>query len=135
MLTLIMFCVIISFMITLYRFAKNSSENIIIEGLSGESLSESENKKLLEETAKRSSKSEINKKVTAINFDITTNGTQAIDDQYFYDKLFDNVTYYGNEYDTGYNLGDIISTGWDKCKNECNAECVEYGITGNTYCI
>lgn len=54
-------------------------------------------------------------------------GRLAIDDQYFYDKLFDDVYYYPNE-------NDWI-TGWSKCKTECPGHCVEFGITGNAYCF
>jgi hypothetical protein len=65
----------------------------------------------------------------------TFNGRMAIDDQYFYDKLFDDVVYYPNEYQNDYNLGDLITTGWEKCKAECPGHCVEFGPSGNSYCF
>lgn len=63
----------------------------------------------------------------------TFNGRMAIDDQYFYDKLFDDVTYYANDYD--YDTGALIKTGWEKCKMECSGNCVEYYVSGNSYCF
>jgi hypothetical protein len=63
----------------------------------------------------------------------TFNGRMAIDDQYFYDKLFDDVVYYDNDYD--YDTGDLIKTGWDKCKMQCTGNCVEYFVSGNSYCF
>jgi hypothetical protein len=54
-------------------------------------------------------------------------GRLAIDDQYFYDKLFDDVYYYPNEPNG--------MTGWDRCRTECIGNCVEYGISGNSYCF
>ena len=69
----------------------------------------------------------------------TFNGRMAIDDQYFYDTLFDNVTYYPNQYDKDYktaeDVGKLISTGWLRCLEECPGRCVEYGITGHAYCF
>lgn len=61
------------------------------------------------------------------------NGRMAIDDQYFMDKLFDDVTYYDNDYN--YDTGDLIKTGWDKCKTQCTGNCVEYFLSGNSYCF
>jgi hypothetical protein len=61
------------------------------------------------------------------------NGRMAIDDQYFYDKLFDDVVYYDNKYDR--DTGDLISTGWQECKMACPNACIEYGVTGSTYCF
>jgi hypothetical protein len=63
----------------------------------------------------------------------TFNGRMAIDDQYFYDKLFDDVVYYENDYD--YDTGDLIKTGWEKCKMQCSGNCVEYFLSGNSYCF
>lgn len=54
-------------------------------------------------------------------------GRLAIDDQYFYDKLFDDVYYYPNEGDG--------TTGWQRCKTECAGHCVEYGVHGVSYCF
>ena len=68
-------------------------------------------------------------------FNGTFNGRMAINDQYFYDKLFDDVVYYPNEYSTDFNLGDLLATGWQKCKMECQGHCVEYGQTSAAYCF
>ena len=69
----------------------------------------------------------------------TFNGRMAIDDQYFYDKLFDNVTYYPNQYDKDYKtaeeIGKLISTGWVRCNEECAGNCVEFGPTSVAYCF
>jgi hypothetical protein len=69
----------------------------------------------------------------------TFNGRMAVDDQYFYDKLFDNVTYYPNQYDKDYKtaeeVGKLVSTGWVRCLEECPGRCVEYGLTGASYCF
>lgn len=64
----------------------------------------------------------------------TFTGRLAIDDQYFYDQLFDDVFYYPNEPDKETSRW-ISSTGWIKCKMECPGHCVEYGPTGNAYCF
>lgn len=69
----------------------------------------------------------------------TFNGRMAIDDQYFYDKLFDDVTYYPNRYDKEYKtaeeIGKLVETGWMRCLQECPGKCVEFGVTGNSYCF
>ena len=71
----------------------------------------------------------------------TFNGRMAIDDQYFYDKLFDDVYYYPNEYEKNYErgeeIGKLIKTGWQRCKEECpsSGNCMEYGISGASYCF
>jgi hypothetical protein len=69
----------------------------------------------------------------------TFNGRMAIDDQYFYDKLFDDVAYYPNEYeknnDSGEEIGKLLKTGWMRCKEECPGNCVEYGVHGASYCF
>jgi len=69
----------------------------------------------------------------------TFNGRMAIDDQYFYDQLFDDVIYYPNQYDkdykTGEEIGKLISTGWARCKEECPGHCVEFGLSGHSYCF
>lgn len=69
----------------------------------------------------------------------TFNGRMAIDDQYFYDKVFDDVTYYPNEYaknyDTGEEIGKLLITGWVKCKQQCKGNCIEYGVSGDAYCF
>ena len=69
----------------------------------------------------------------------TFNGRMAIDDQYFYDKLFDDVFYYPNEYETNYErgeeIGKLVKTGWVRCKEECPGHCVEYGVSGHSYCF
>ena len=69
----------------------------------------------------------------------TFNGRMAIDDQYFYDKLFDDVYYYPNDYEKNYEreeeIGKLIKTGWIKCKEECPGYCMEFGVTGHSYCF
>ena len=57
----------------------------------------------------------------------TFTGRMAIDDQYYYDKLFDDVYYYPNE--------DDGTTGWVRCKSECAGHCVEFGIHFVSYCF
>lgn len=54
-------------------------------------------------------------------------GRLAIDDQYFYDQMFDDVYYYPNEKDG--------TTGWQRCKTECPGHCVEYFVSGIAYCF
>ena len=69
----------------------------------------------------------------------TFNGRMAIQDQYFFDKLFDDVIYYPNKYDkdyeTGEEIGKLIKTGWQECREKCPNHCVEFGISGNSYCF
>lgn len=69
----------------------------------------------------------------------TFNGRMAVDDQYYYDKLFDNVIYYPNEYEkdykTGEEIGRLLKTGWTKCKEECTGNCVEFFVSGNAHCF
>ena len=55
-------------------------------------------------------------------------GRMAIDDQYYYDKTFDDVFYYPN-------LPDGSSTGWEECLKQCPGNCIEYGQTGHSYCF
>jgi len=61
------------------------------------------------------------------------------DDKDFYDEIFENVIHYPNEYEkdnfTEENIGKIIKLGIDKCKTECKGDCVEYGLTGHSYCF
>jgi hypothetical protein len=54
-------------------------------------------------------------------------GRMGIDDQYFHDKLFNDVFYYPNE-------PEGIS-GWDRCNSECPGRCVEFGPTSVAYCF
>lgn len=54
----------------------------------------------------------------------TFTGRLAIDDQYFYDKMFDDVYYYPNG-----------SGGCFLCKSSCSGHCVEYGPTNNCHCF
>lgn len=121
MLTLIMFCVIISFIVVLYRFAKD--KNIIIEGLSSSI------------TTQGASPGSTDKEVYKGTFNSTFNGRMAINDMEFYDKLFDDVVYYSNEYKNNESMGDLVATGWEKCKLECTGHCVEYGLSGNSFCF
>lgn len=61
-------------------------------------------------------------------FSSTFNGRMAIDDQYFYDKLFDNTVYYPNKYAEDDNLNDVVKTGWLDCLENCKGHCIEYGV-------
>jgi hypothetical protein len=78
-------------------------------------------------------------KFTSIEGLNTFNGKMAIDDQYFYDKIFDDVIYYPNEYEKSYatneQIGKLEITGWDRCNQMCKGRCIEYGVTGNSYCF
>ena len=65
-----------------------------------------------------------NRKIEGLD---TFNGRQAINDMYFYYKMFDDVTYYQNKSD--------FEFGMDECIEKCIGYCVEYGITGNAYCF
>ncbi len=69
----------------------------------------------------------------------TFNGRMAVDDQYFHDKLFDNVIYYPNkyadDYESGEEIGKLLSTGWNNCKTHCKGYCMEFGPTSHTYCF
>lgn len=47
--------------------------------------------------------------------------------KFLFDKLFDDVTTYGNDQD-----GRL---GLDKCLEVCNGICLEYGVTGNALCF
>ena len=65
-------------------------------------------------------------------FNSRFNGRMAIDDQYFYDSLYDDVVYYGNSYDQNYMLNDVVETGMQKCLRENpNGYCVEFGVSGD----
>lgn len=60
----------------------------------------------------------------------TFNGRLSLDDQYYYDKLFDDVFYYPNTDP----FGKDMVTGWEKCRTENKTgHCVEFGLTGATY--
>lgn len=58
-------------------------------------------------------------------------GRLAVDDQYFYDNLFDDVTYYENDP----NVAENGINGWVRCIESCPSHCVEYGVTGRAYCF
>ena len=75
------------------------------------------------------------KKLFTGTFNSSFNGRMAVDDQYFYDKLFDDVVYYPNEYGKDLDLGELLSTGWERCKMECPGHCVENAIHGATSCF
>jgi len=63
-----------------------------------------------------------NKDVLAI--DNIKTGTRTYDD-----KLFDDVIMYESD------PADINKSGVYKCLENCKGSCVEYGITGNTFCF
>jgi hypothetical protein len=71
----------------------------------------------------------INKKSDLIEGLDSFNGRMAIDDQYFYDKLFDDVFYYENE------DGGFGTLGIERCLLEIapGGHCVEYGLSGAAY--
>lgn len=121
MLSLIIGIFTICLLIILWRWIK--MHNIVVEGI---------DTSLANQGAKPGS---TEKKLYTGTFTGTFNGRMAIDDQYFYDKLFDDVVYYPNEYEGDYNLNDVKVTGWEKCKQECPGHCVEYNISGNSYCF
>lgn|SRR5579863_3161787 len=114
-----MFVVILLILIIIIMISKsNVVENLVVVG-------DEKNK-----VVGRGKQNEtINYRGTYTNF----NGRMAIDDQYFYDKLFDDVVYYENDYD--YDTGKLITTGWDKCKTNCQGNCVEYFLSGDSYCF
>ena len=110
-------------LLILWRLYKLKRKGVMIEGIdSGKST-------------QGSSFGSTEKKAFEGTFNSTFNGRMAIQDMYFYDKLFDDVVYYPNQYENDSNINDMITTGWIKCKQECNGHCVEYGPTGNTYCF
>ena len=121
MFTLILVIFTICLLVILWRWLK--LHNIVIEGIDAS---------LANQGSKMGS---TDKKLYKGTFDSSFNGRMAIDDQYFYDKLFDDVVYYPNEYEGDYNLNDVKATGWEKCKQECPGHCVEYGVGGNSYCF
>ena len=69
----------------------------------------------------------------------TFNGRMAVDDQYYYDQVFDDVIYYPNIYagekDTSEEFGKLLKTGWMTCIEKCPDKCIEFGVTGNSYCL
>lgn len=69
----------------------------------------------------------------------TFNGRMAVDTQYYYDKLLDNVTYFPNQYnqayDTAEEIGELVETGLAKCRSTCTGNCVEFGVTSAAYCF
>lgn len=56
----------------------------------------------------------------------TMNNRMAVNQFYQYDSVFDNVIYFANTDN---------STGWARCKLICPGSCVEYGVSGNSYCF
>jgi len=70
---------------------------------------------------------------------LTFNGRMSIDDQYYYDTMFEDVVYYPNEYvtksESGEEIGKLMKTGWMRCKEECAGNCTEFGVTGHSYCF
>lgn len=58
-------------------------------------------------------------------------GRLAIDDQYYYDKLFDDVFYYPNDDP----FSKYMTTGYEKCKSECTGNCVSFGPSAHAYCF
>jgi len=50
------------------------------------------------------------------------------------DGIFKNTIYYEND-DTGATGNKGLLTGWQKCKLSCPGHCLEYGVSGNTWCF
>ena len=121
MLSLIMTCAIIFFAIVLYRFSKEHS--LRLEGMDSNISNQGAT---LGSTEKKAYKG---------TFDSKFNGKLSVNDMYFYDKLFDDVVYYPNQYLKDENMNEIVSTGDDTCANECLGNCVSYGLSGNSYCF
>lgn len=69
----------------------------------------------------------------------TFNGYQSVDDQYYSDKIFENVVYYPNEYNKEYEsaeeIGELVKRGIDKCYEECKGTCTEFGVHGIAHCF
>lgn len=64
----------------------------------------------------------------------TFNGRMSVNDQYFYDKLFDDVIYFPTIESN--NWSDRPgSSGYSRCMLTCPGNCVEYGVSGNAYCF
>ena len=68
-------------------------------------------------------------------FDSSFNGRMAVNDMYFADKVFDNVVYYPNTYEEDDELNNVVNTGWLKCKEQCNGNCIEFGLSGASFCF
>jgi hypothetical protein len=117
---IIMVIVIVVLLLVLLKY---NDQNVMIEGISSE------------KSTQGSPVGSTTKKAYAGTFDGTFNGRMATDDQYFYDKLFDDVVYYPNTYEEDSNLNNVVNTGWVKCKAECQGNCVEYGIGGTAFCF
>jgi hypothetical protein len=63
------------------------------------------------------------------------NGRMAIDDQYFFDAVYDDVTYYSNIYADHDKLNQIQSSGMENCFRECPGYCVEVNVSSNAMCF
>lgn len=74
------------------------------------------------------------RKVATEAFLSTFNGKMDINSQYFYDTLFDDVTYYPNDSDEDIDSGKG-SFGCTKCRLNIppGGHCVEYGLTNICY--
>ena len=61
----------------------------------------------------------------------TSASRMSIDRMYYDDQIFDKVDYIPNSQD----IGEDGVTGWIKCMRDCDGTCLEYGISGNSYCF
>lgn len=126
---IILILVIIVFFVALYRYIedhRNFGNKALGRGIEGMNNSRFNTGANMASTQKQAFKG---------TFDGAFNGKMSISDQYFYDKLFDNVVYYPNEYVKDESMADLTLTGWDKClqENGSNGNCIEFGVTGNAY--
>jgi hypothetical protein len=114
---------ILILLIILWRWSIIKNKEMIIEGIDTKG------------STMGSSSGSTEKKPFDGTFNGTFNGRMAISDQYQFDKTFDDAVYYPNEYEGNSNINDMITTGWVKCKQECNGNCVEYGVHGTATCF
>ena len=70
------------------------------------------------------SKSSITNNKAGLKIENINSGTRTYDD-----KLFDDVVLYES------NPADYSDSGVYKCLQNCKGTCLEYGITGNTFCF
>jgi hypothetical protein len=70
------------------------------------------------------SKSSISNDKIGLKIENIRTGTDSFDD-----KLFDDVVMYES------NPADYSDSGVYKCLERCKGTCLEYGITGNTFCF
>lgn len=122
MLPLIMILVICLLIIILWRIYRKN-KYVLIEGIDSQ------------KSTMGSPAGSTTKKKFSGTFSGTYNGHMATNDQYYYDKTFDNVVYYPNKYTEDSALNDIVENGWTQCKQSCEGNCIEFGVSGASYCF